>query len=681
MNTSFDAMDMFFKTNKTNRTTTKSLVNRGSRKRRANSDSELTFMENEKTYFNNHLVTMPNDDINIDIMADANSDNTVLSDNTAMDPSQMFIIFTNPQEVFTCTPPQNMLNINSSTTVTNTHANIDFVEEPNSLFQTQIYLLNSGLHSGNIQTDLTDEQVNGLYAIQGAKDLSTNLPTGNHIPAKFLKQKLPSQLTSKAVPSQVDTENGKDCVNQQWITMKEDKAELREKGCKWKTGTWSNDEEELLRNNIDEYCKKHNITDPTPTIYSTQKEERKPFYRSIATGLNRPLFAVYRKVLRMYDRKNYVGKYTDEELKKLEQLCQSYKNNWCAIGLVLGRSASSVKDRARLLKCNRKTGKWESEELELLSSIIREMTNTKKGESVTVGINWTDVADRISTRNEKQCRTKWLNYLNWKEAGGKAWLKTDEIELIDRIGKTEVTDESQLDWNELSNGWASVRSPQWLRSKWWSIKKHCPGYQVSSFSDVLKYVQTVYIEENWEKLKRASQSDESLLQRIADMRANTVNDQNADITHNVADGNGVTSLQVTLSDPLINRNFDASNTHLENTYELQGLQFQLHLTTDHAQPLFHVNPSVASSETTTSTLSDVSYNGSLSTAHEDYEISVAHSNVELGMVNTVMPALSNHVLNDETTFEDHIASHKNVQTTDETTATLFTSQPYVTCIK
>lgn len=73
MNTSFDAMDMFFKTNKTNRTTTKSLVNRGSRKRRANSDSELTFMENEKTYFNNHLVTMPNDDIDIDIMADANS--------------------------------------------------------------------------------------------------------------------------------------------------------------------------------------------------------------------------------------------------------------------------------------------------------------------------------------------------------------------------------------------------------------------------------------------------------------------------------------------------------------------------------------------------------------------------------------------------------------------------------
>lgn len=38
------------------------------------------------------------------------------------------------------------------------------------------------------------------------------------------------------------------------------------------------------------------------------KEERKDFYRSVAWGLNRPLFAVYRRVLRMYDNRNHVGK-------------------------------------------------------------------------------------------------------------------------------------------------------------------------------------------------------------------------------------------------------------------------------------------------------------------------------------------------------------------------------------
>ena len=49
------------------------------------------------------------------------------------------------------------------------------------------------------------------------------------------------------------------------------------------------------------------------------KDERKDFYRTVARGLNRPLFSVYRRVIRMYDQKNYVGKYTPAELDKLRE--------------------------------------------------------------------------------------------------------------------------------------------------------------------------------------------------------------------------------------------------------------------------------------------------------------------------------------------------------------------------
>lgn len=50
------------------------------------------------------------------------------------------------------------------------------------------------------------------------------------------------------------------------------------------------------------------IQDPAEIIFEMSKEERKDFYRSVALGLNRPLFAVYRRVLRMYDNRNHVGK-------------------------------------------------------------------------------------------------------------------------------------------------------------------------------------------------------------------------------------------------------------------------------------------------------------------------------------------------------------------------------------
>ena len=50
------------------------------------------------------------------------------------------------------------------------------------------------------------------------------------------------------------------------------------------------------------------MEDPAEIIFEMSKEERKDFYRSVAWGLNRPLFAVYRRVLRMYDNRNHVGK-------------------------------------------------------------------------------------------------------------------------------------------------------------------------------------------------------------------------------------------------------------------------------------------------------------------------------------------------------------------------------------
>lgn len=75
-------------------------------------------------------------------------------------------------------------------------------------------------------------------------------------------------------------------------------------------------------------------------------------------------------------------------------------------------------------------GKWSHDEEELLSDAVHESTSTVPGESVTTGIQWTDVARRVGTRSEKQCRSKWLNYLNWKECGGKEWSKTDEVDLI-----------------------------------------------------------------------------------------------------------------------------------------------------------------------------------------------------------------------------------------------------------
>ena len=68
MHNSFQTVgDMFFRTdkNRQNRSTKPH-----PRKRRANSDSELTFMD---TSYNHHYLAMHSDDIDIDIMSDTHA--------------------------------------------------------------------------------------------------------------------------------------------------------------------------------------------------------------------------------------------------------------------------------------------------------------------------------------------------------------------------------------------------------------------------------------------------------------------------------------------------------------------------------------------------------------------------------------------------------------------------------
>ncbi|XP_041833098.1 cyclin-D-binding Myb-like transcription factor 1 [Melanotaenia boesemani] len=275
-------------------------------------------------------------------------------------------------------------------------------------------------------------------------------------------------------------------VSQAWFTTKEDKDTLTNKGHKWKQGMWSKEEIDILMSNIDQYVKGRGIQDPAEVIFEMSKEERKDFYRSVALGLNRPLFAVYRRVLRMYDNRNHIGKYTPEEIEKLKTLREKHGNDWATIGAALGRSASSVKDRCRLMKDTCNTGKWTEEEERRLAEVVYEMAGATPGSAVTGGVSWATVADRVHTRSEKQCRSKWLNYLNWKHSGGAEWTKEDDLNLLRRISVLKVEDENEINWEDLAWGWSSVRSPQWLRSKWWSIKRQVANHKEIPFSVLLK---------------------------------------------------------------------------------------------------------------------------------------------------------------------------------------------------
>uniref|UniRef100_A0A670ZMF8 Cyclin D binding myb like transcription factor 1 n=1 Tax=Pseudonaja textilis TaxID=8673 RepID=A0A670ZMF8_PSETE len=275
-------------------------------------------------------------------------------------------------------------------------------------------------------------------------------------------------------------------VSQAWFTTKEDKDCLTNKGHKWKQGMWSKEEIQILMSNIERYLKARGIKDATEIIFEMSKDERKDFYRTIAWGLNRPLFAVYRRVLRMYDDRNHVGKYTPEEIEKLKEEANGWESGahfppWFSSPKARRVLRSPKCDKSKAVWIVSPSGKWTEKEEKRLAEVVHELTSTEPGDIVTQGVSWAAVAERVGSRSEKQCRSKWLNYLNWKQSGGTEWTKEDEINLILRIAELEVADENGINWDLLAEGWSSVRSPQWLRSKWWTIKRQIANHKEVSF--------------------------------------------------------------------------------------------------------------------------------------------------------------------------------------------------------
>lgn len=59
-----------------------------------------------------------------------------------------------------------------------------------------------------------------------------------------------------------------------------------------------------------------------------------------------------------------------------------------------------------------------------------------------------------------------------------------------RISELDVDDENEIKWEDLAGGWSSVRSPQWLRSKWWSIKRQVANHKDIPFSGMDTHTHT-----------------------------------------------------------------------------------------------------------------------------------------------------------------------------------------------
>lgn len=279
--------------------------------------------------------------------------------------------------------------------------------------------------------------------------------------------------------------NSAEDVCKLWTLNPRDKQILRKKGIKWREGPWGEDEVEILDENIKNYCLDRGYEDPSKVIFSMSKEDRKDFYPIISRGICRPVFAVYRRVLRDYDPNNHKGVYSQAELDMLNRLLQEHGTDYKLIAETLGRSIESVRDRCRHLSDGRirigkspsgqkegnlyNRGKWTTDEEKKLIIAVHEVERTtKRGgsgrggtmspksnpaegkgtgkEALLDDIPWSEVAALVQTRTASQCRRKWAETLKRSAESKKEAVeeKSTDFALLSNLNKVLTPEPTAL---------------------------------------------------------------------------------------------------------------------------------------------------------------------------------------------------------------------------------------------
>ncbi|XP_028407706.1 cyclin-D-binding Myb-like transcription factor 1 [Dendronephthya gigantea] len=292
-------------------------------------------------------------------------------------------------------------------------------------------------------------------------------------------------------------------LHTQWKFTKAELQNLKKNGVKVKVGNWSKKEITTLENNMKEYLEANNLTDPMPLILGENGKRARDmkmktvstdFYRSLGKGINRPLFHVYRRVLRVYDPGNYVGRWSESDSSALLRYHAVYGNQWTKIGGFLGRSGMAV--HHKYLELIEEThGPWSEEETQRLDAAVRASTGTEFGSQIYEKINWIEVALFVMTRTSIQCREKWLASVCWNNESGKKtvkWTSQDDVKLIERLYRSDENDENDINWVLFTKDLPNSPSVTWLRMRWNTLKKAVPNYTECDFEEILDYLHNTH---------------------------------------------------------------------------------------------------------------------------------------------------------------------------------------------
>ncbi|XP_054854370.1 transcription termination factor 1 isoform X2 [Eublepharis macularius] len=300
---------------------------------------------------------------------------------------------------------------------------------------------------------------------------------------------------------------------------------FKQKGIAVKFGKFSKKENDQLRKNVEAFLQESRIESAEKLLFAHRFPEEKAaiiklkaehlFGVRIAEGIPRPWRLVYYRARKMFDPRNYSGRYSNKEKRKLLKYQAMYGNNWKKISELMSRSSHSVALKYSQIKSGPNSGHWSRGETKKLIQAVEEILQAKVKEfgsaleekdankalsvvreNLYKGISWTKVEAKVGTRHWRQCKQKWISVVTKKMSAGQtmSWGSQNlqfKINLIERLYEVNAEDANEVDWESLSNVIGDV-PPSYVQGRFYKLKAiHVPFWNQKSFPEIIDYLYEV----------------------------------------------------------------------------------------------------------------------------------------------------------------------------------------------
>uniref|UniRef100_A0A3B3ZGD1 Myb-like domain-containing protein n=1 Tax=Periophthalmus magnuspinnatus TaxID=409849 RepID=A0A3B3ZGD1_9GOBI len=214
--------------------------------------------------------------------------------------------------------------------------------------------------------------------------------------------------------------------------------EFKRKGLKLRWGRYSEEENLQIRRNVEDFLKLTLIQTPEELFFPQRFPEREHslrdvranhrFYQRIAEGLLRTCDQVYVRSKKIFDPRNHMGRFSEDELQALQKLHTIHGNDWKTIANKLERSIYACEKRHAQIGKRSEHGPWTPEEMHRLKRATKKHLKRALESSPSPGLDlgvdpgpsffllcsklpWKKISQKVKSRSPDQCRRKWSDAL------------------------------------------------------------------------------------------------------------------------------------------------------------------------------------------------------------------------------------------------------------------------------